>query len=47
MSQVIECLHRNFKALSSSCTSAQKEQQQKTKREKQTYQGFTNEIALN
>jgi hypothetical protein len=29
MAQVVECLHRNFRALSSSCSSAQKQQQKK------------------
>jgi hypothetical protein len=48
MSQVVECLHRNFKALSSSCNSAQQQQQNKKKKiDKQSYQGFTSEIALN
>jgi hypothetical protein len=45
MAQVVECLHRNFRALSSSCSTAQKQQQKKG--EKQSYQGFTNEISLN
>jgi hypothetical protein len=34
MSQVVEWLHRNFKALSSSCNNAQKQQQQKNQKEK-------------
>jgi hypothetical protein len=34
MAQVVECLHRNFRALSSSCSSAQKQQQQKQKKRK-------------